>query len=608
MTLNVAVIKTPAGVNLPDSQKSFGESGGTIGRGDGNTWVLQDPDRFLSSKHCQLSFEGGMYYLTDMSTNGTFVNGSPEPIGKGGKVVLSNGDTVELGDYQFKIDLNTAFSAAPAAPGPDPFAAPPKANSDPFASGGDPFADDPFGAPMDDPFGSSGSMGAGSAGGGADPFASDPFSSPDSGGSDPFGQSDPFTQNDPFAQPAKDFSLSPDSENVDPLAALDKANFSNTSDVFGGSSSAPSNPIGDDPFASPDVGGGAHPGSTHSDGAGVLNQAIDWPDANSNSGNLIPDDWEDDLLGGAPPVAPQPQIPPEPKAPPVAPLETPRVPEEDFHRSIPLTDPPKMPPVSQPPSAAEPLLSERPPERVEPFRSKEPEPVPQTPVSTAPTPTPPPPQTAQQPPGSSAAASKAGQTLLDAMGLGGKKLSDEEVEEVCALVGQLMPVIVTGMMQVLRSRTSIKNEFRMNVTTIQPVENNPLKFSATAEEAMENMFVRKSNAYKHAIAAFQEGFDGIGEHQVAIIAGIRAAFKGMMDSFDPERLEMQFDKQNKGVALPGMQKARYWSSYSDYFKGFVDNMENSFQYLFGDVFVEAYEDQLRKLAAERKRHSGDGKI
>lgn len=157
-------------------------------------------------------------------------------------------------------------------------------------------------------------------------------------------------------------------------------------------------------------------------------------------------------------------------------------------------------------------------------------------------------------------------------------------------------------MQVLRSRASIKNEFRMNITTIQPVENNPLKFSVDTGEALENMFIRKSSAYKKPREAFREGFNGIAEHQVAIIAGIRAAFKSMMERFDPEHLEKQFDRQSKAAMLPGMQKARYWSAYTDYYRNFVDNIEQSFQYLFGDEFVQAYEDQLRKLVAARKRN------
>ena len=142
----------------------------------------------------------------------------------------------------------------------------------------------------------------------------------------------------------------------------------------------------------------------------------------------------------------------------------------------------------------------------------------------------------------------------------------------------------------------------MNVTTIQPIENNPLKFSVGLDEAMENMFIKKTNAYKKPNDAFREGFQEIGEHQVAMIAGIRHGFEKMMERFNPTNLEAQFSKQGKGTVIPGMQKAKYWSNYKDHYESYSDNMESSFQHLFGSDFVSAYEEQLRKLANVRKKN------
>jgi len=160
--------------------------------------------------------------------------------------------------------------------------------------------------------------------------------------------------------------------------------------------------------------------------------------------------------------------------------------------------------------------------------------------------------------------------------------------------------MVTGLMQVLGSRSSIKNEFRMNVTTIQPVENNPLKFSANVDDALENMFIKQGNAYKKPVEAVREGFEGIAEHQVAILAGIRAAFKGVIERFDPVLLENRFAKQNKGGLIPGSQKAKNWDLYNEYYNDLAGDIDKSFQYLFGDDFVNAYEEQLSQLAIARK--------
>ncbi len=142
----------------------------------------------------------------------------------------------------------------------------------------------------------------------------------------------------------------------------------------------------------------------------------------------------------------------------------------------------------------------------------------------------------------------------------------------------------------------------MNVTTIQPVENNPLKFSATVDDALENMFLKSGSSYKKPVDAILDGFHGIADHQIAILAGIRAAFKGAIDRFEPAKLEKRFDKQNSSALdfILLLKKAKNWNQFVQYYQDLTDDMDNSFQYLFGDEFVQAYEDQLQKLLVARK--------
>jgi len=132
------------------------------------------------------------------------------------------------------------------------------------------------------------------------------------------------------------------------------------------------------------------------------------------------------------------------------------------------------------------------------------------------------------------------------------------------------------------------------------VENNPLKFSANLEDALENMFLKQGNAYMNPVEAVQEGLNGIAEHQVAIIAGMQAAFKGVIERFDPETLNARFTRQQKSSIFPVNQDARNWEAFVEYYKGLVGDTDDAFQSLYGDEFVSAYEEQLHKLAFARK--------
>ena len=510
MVLKVEVVESPQGAVISEASKTISEQGGSFGRGENNSWVLDDPERFLSSRHCEFSYEAGQYYLTDLSTNGTFMNGSPEPLGRGSKVQLQNGDKIELGEYKFAVQLDSASSDFVGDSGLDPFSSP------------------------------------------ASPFDSAPL--PLDTGSDPLAFGNSFGTNEGGVP--NDLGAI----ETDPLAALDKV----AADPF----SAASTPFEPGLSLNPDAPAESFPygQNTFSDNADPMAGSFELPAA---AGSVIPEDWEDDLGMASPPTAAPIQLEAEPPRP----------------------QPPQPKPAARPRPAAA---------RAARRDISQPNHV----VRKTPKTKPVPPQAAPKPAAKKASQAVAlerhtGKTLLDAMGLDAQSLSAKEQVEMAGIIGELMPVVVEGMMRVLRSRASIKNEFRMNVTTIQPIENNPLKFSADAHEALENMFIRKSKAYKGPVESFSEGFNAIAEHQVAIIAGIRAAFSKMIEHFDPGALEGQFDKQNKGVVIPGMQKARYWASYTDYYQSFIDNMEQSFQNLFGDEFVRAYEDQLFQLMSAR---------
>ncbi len=520
MSIVISIIKFPENADNTKNTHTFAQQGGTIGRGADNDWVLEDPERFISSRHAQITFENGQYYLTDISTNGTFFNGAAEPVGKGNTVKLSDGDKFSLGDYEFLASIfqpeqqpvpemasGPFADAAPAAAAPAPTAA---------ASMDMPAQDDYFAAPP--------------AAAEVDHFGSLPPSY--ASGSEPL--------------------FSPEPMETDPLAALDKAGYM---------ASAPVTPDNM-----------AFPGASMADQADPIQQAVSWPDATLESG-VIPEDWDDDLLSDTA-VTPEPAAFTPPAAP-VTPAASVTAPAEDKKSALEKANEKILAEIA--------ILKKQAQEQAlkEQIAKNTQQPAANTPAKKRP-------------------ANAHEQSLIAAMGLDEQQLDDEKIIEINQIVGELVRETISGMMQVLSSRSTIKNEFRMNVTTIQPVENNPLKFSATVDDALENMFVRDGNAYKKPVEAIREGFEGIAEHQVAILAGIRKAFKGVLQRFDPAVLEQRFDKFSKGTLLPGIGKGKYWESYKHYYEELVDDMDNSFQHLFGYEFVQAYEDQLQQLQIARK--------
>lgn len=493
MSLVITLIKAPGSKDVAESSMSLDRQGCTLGRGEENNWVLDDPELFLSSLHCEFSFENDQYYITDRSTNGTFYNGSVDPMGKGSKLPINNNDRFIIGDYEFSLAVQ------------DPSASRGSANS-PFSSSGEGV---PSAIPGDGLFASDDSFGN---------FSNSPFDGEQMSASNPL-----------FSSGAVD---------SDPLAALDKAR--------GGTMPLTGKPL-------PVVSNELFNSSTQSDGANPLNQQVEWPEAipplNNTPENVIPDDWDIDVDD---PVA-------------VAPL-TPATVDVSASAVKPTAKERALEIVNQK------LLAEI--EALKIHRDGQ--------------------QVVTQGNGN------VDMTFINALGFAERNLSSTEINQINRVAGKVMREMISGMMQVLGSRSSIKNEFRMNVTTIQPVENNPLKFSANVDDALENMFLKKGNAFKQPLDSVREGFEGIAEHQIAIIAGIREAFKSVIERFDPITLEERFGKQSSVGILPGSQKAKNWEAYIQYYDELSGDIDRSFQYLFGDGFVRAYEDQLQKLAIEKK--------
>jgi type VI secretion system FHA domain protein len=171
--------------------------------------------------------------------------------------------------------------------------------------------------------------------------------------------------------------------------------------------------------------------------------------------------------------------------------------------------------------------------------------------------------------------------------------------ETAASLGLILRTVVQGVVEVLQARTEVKNQFRMALTRIKTAENNPLKFSVNAEDALNSLLGRRSPAYLAPVEAFEDAFDDIRFHQMAMLAGMRAGFENALQRFDPQRLQEVFDKRVKRGMLQMGAKSRYWELYADEFRELTGDPDDAFKRLFGEVFAAAYEQQLEELKRSR---------
>lgn len=213
---------------------------------------------------------------------------------------------------------------------------------------------------------------------------------------------------------------------------------------------------------------------------------------------------------------------------------------------------------------------------------------PAAPLQTPPQPPPWPQPAAHVPAAGSAHA------VLEGLGLNPAQVSPEVAQQL----GQILRVVVQGVVDVLQARAEVKNQFRLDLTQVRSKENNPLKHAANADHALQILFLVSNPAFLPPVAAFEDAFRDLRFHQIAMLAGIRAAFDAMLKKFDPETLEPIFERKGKRAALVDFGgKGRYWELYRERFADMTEDAEANFQRLFGEEFARAYTDQLKRLAA-----------
>lgn len=192
--------------------------------------------------------------------------------------------------------------------------------------------------------------------------------------------------------------------------------------------------------------------------------------------------------------------------------------------------------------------------------------------------------------------------LLQAAGVPATQMSPEMAREL----GQVLRIVVQGVMEVLQSRAEIKSQLRMSMTRMQASENNPLKFSPNVEAALHTLLVERNRGYLPTTRAFQEALTDIRNHQIAVLQGIRTAFDSMLEHFDPEKLEAEMERQSKrgGGLLNLGGKGRFRDHYVEQFENMTKDPDESFRRLFGEYFAQAYEEQMDALKAAARTSGG----
>ncbi len=483
MFLNLKVITCDGEAPGTPLSERFDESGGVIGRSAKMSLRLPDPERIVSSKHADITFRDGQFFITDSSTNGTFVHGSETPLQTGSAVPVAQGDQFQIGRYVIAAEVGQdAVDPVPAAP--------------------------------TQPLGAVGGVSAGGLG--------SVLEDENKHSVDDFIKSSP--QNAPIPHSGIPLSGASQQPGADSLIPGD-------------------NPIIPNDFGREGVGPGESSpgiGAPQSDASPFLASAFQTPkpvadksleppppvappippappatqDPPKADSQMIPSNWDGGDEDAAVPA--RAEIPPGGLGPP-APVQA---------------QEPQIPPLAEPDSTQVGTAAE-PPAAI-PVAADTGS-IPQMPTPT--------PRPASQVSGEPDLMAR----ILAAAGFNAADLSTIAPEVMAESLGLILREAVSGITEAMRDRTNFKAEFRLDLTRIQAEENNPLKFSTGLDEVVKQLLAGGRSGLIPPGEAFREAFDDLRVHQLAMMVGVKVCLNTLIARMDPDTIEEQLSKRKATV-------------------------------------------------------------
>ena len=184
--------------------------------------------------------------------------------------------------------------------------------------------------------------------------------------------------------------------------------------------------------------------------------------------------------------------------------------------------------------------------------------------------------------------------FLGELGIDASKVDNVEKESIALNTAKLFKQCITGIQQCLRTRTELKNELRLPITSVQVTGNNPLRYTADATSAISDLLRKHNLNQLSPEQAINRSFRDLQAHQVALLAACRGAVRGVVNQFSPEKLVLAYEQRGEKGLIKG--NAWKWRTYCRYHNLLQQDAEWSDR-LFSKDFTLSYEEQVRLLAS-----------
>jgi type VI secretion system protein ImpI len=167
--------------------------------------------------------------------------------------------------------------------------------------------------------------------------------------------------------------------------------------------------------------------------------------------------------------------------------------------------------------------------------------------------------------------------------------ANKNPDQLAEELGVVIRLVAENVRQLLNARLQAKTLARnANQTTIQAVDNNPLKFSATTEDALQVMFGKPTRSYLDARRALEQAFQDLKSHEIQTYGAMQQALTRLIADLDPQEIDKSTDRDGGITALVASRKAKLWDAYVMRWKAKTSRYEGGLLDVFMEYFAECY--------------------
>ena len=209
---------------------------------------------------------------------------------------------------------------------------------------------------------------------------------------------------------------------------------------------------------------------------------------------------------------------------------------------------------------------------------------------------PPPPSNADIPPVAAAPAPAVASAsdliarIAAAAGIPERAIAGRDPHALADEIGLALRLTVQNLAQLLASRAESKTLMRSSSRTmVRALENNPLKFTGSPEEALAIMFGPPSRNYLDARTTIESSFSDLKTHQILTFGAMQGALEALFEDLAPDRIDRSVESDRGLGGIVGSRKTKLWDVYVERWRAKTKRADGRLLEAFMTLFAEFYD-------------------